>query len=106
MVTQANKVSGGFMDSLGFFGGARRTVYWRWYAKYSSNYIWSPVATKHNEELVAGNTDNGLFSFTGPNGLTVPVFVWLLNFNCWTSGTNDECWVTIYHDRDFLVSPM
>src|SRR5437879_9430896 len=76
MVTQANKVSGGFMDSLGFFGGARRAVYWRWYAKYSSDYIWSPVATKHNEEFVAGSPENGLFNFTYKNGIRTPVLIW------------------------------
>lgn len=35
-------------------GGPYRTVYYRWMVKYSSNFVWSAVATKHDEFYFAG----------------------------------------------------
>ncbi len=43
---------GGFMDLN--WGGNNRTIYYRWYTKFSSNFKWSYVATKHNE-IITGN---------------------------------------------------
>lgn len=51
------------------------TLYWRWYVKYSSNFQWSGVATKHNELLLA----NGEVGDT-------PQLAWTGDIN--TCGTN------------------
>jgi hypothetical protein len=80
MVTPQNRASGGFIDTQ-FPGGSRRTVYYRWYTKYSSNYIWSPVATKHNELVTCGysggcGSDNGLFNFVNGNRTPTIAYIW------------------------------
>jgi hypothetical protein len=81
MVTPQNRASGGFIDS-NFPGGSRRTVYYRWYTKYSANYIWSPVATKHNELVTCGysggscGSDNGLFHFVNGNRTPTIAYIW------------------------------
>lgn len=48
-----NNTGGGFM-TVDFPGGPYRTVYYRWMTKYSPNYIWSAVATKHDEFYFSG----------------------------------------------------
>jgi hypothetical protein len=68
--TPANSVSGFALD-VGFT--PRRTVYWRWYVKYSSNYVWSPVATKHNEIFINGSLSTGLFNSVSNTGFDTPV---------------------------------
>jgi hypothetical protein len=75
MLTPANRVSGGVLDTA--FPG-QRTVYWRWYVKYSTNYFWSN-AVKHNELLVSQKTLSGIFNFVSNQGKTVPIFTWLGN---------------------------
>lgn len=42
-------------------------IYWRWYVKYSSNFQWSGVATKHNELLLSGGAvgDTPQLAWTG-----------------------------------------
>jgi len=78
MVTGANKASGGWIDAAFPNGAAFRTVYWRWYVKYSPNYVWSPEATKHNETVsfdrIAGasGADLGVFNFTSNMGFRTP----------------------------------
>ncbi len=47
-----NNTGGGFM-TVDFPGGPYRTVYYRWMTKYSPNYVWSAVATKHDEFYLA-----------------------------------------------------
>jgi hypothetical protein len=84
MVTPANQNSGGAIDS-NFVGGSRTTIFWRWYTKYSLNYIWSPVGTKHNELFTCCFTgqhglsgavqDNGLFSSNGNHGYPPPPLI-------------------------------
>jgi hypothetical protein len=73
MVTPANVASGGYMDT-GFSG--QRTVFWRWYSKWSPNYVWSPVATKHNEMVLSGQLPDGIFNFVNNQGYRNPVITW------------------------------
>src|SRR4029077_17035348 len=86
MITPANQASGGAVDTS-LIGGPYRTVYWRWYTKYSPNYVWSPVATQHNEMytccfngqhgLGGAVQDNGLFNFASATGSpTKPVITY------------------------------
>jgi len=90
MVTPQNRASGGYMDAS-FPNNARfRTIYWRWYSKYSSNYVWSPIATKHNETFtccfngevggLGGSVqDNGWFMFTNNTGTRTPVMTYIFS---------------------------
>lgn len=48
-----NNTGGGYM-TVDFPGGLYRTVYYRWMTKYSPNYVWSAVATKHDEFYFSG----------------------------------------------------
>lgn len=48
-----NNTGPGYM-TLDWPGGPYRTVYYRWMVKYSPNYVWSAVATKHDEFYFPG----------------------------------------------------
>lgn len=54
-----------YMD--GTLPSTYRTIYWRWYVKYSSNFQWSGVATKHDELLLSGGAagDTPQLAWTG-----------------------------------------
>jgi hypothetical protein len=82
MTTPANVASGGVMDTT-LPGGPYRTVYWRWYVKYSPNYVWSPIATKHNEiPMMDGDADSGIFNFVNDYGIEQPVVTFALSAQC------------------------
>ena len=81
MVTPANGVSSGAIDTT-LLGGPYRTVYWRWYVKYSWNYVWSPIATKHNEIPFSGEADNHIFNFVNGWGIDQPVITFTLSAQC------------------------
>jgi hypothetical protein len=81
MTTPANAASGGSIDTT-LLGGPYRTVYWRWYVKYSPNYVWSPIATKHNQILSDGGSDNGIFNFVNNLGIEQPVITFALSAQC------------------------
>jgi hypothetical protein len=87
----ANRVSGNPPVRFDTSITPQRTVYWRWYVKYSSNYIWSPVATKHNEMFTNGQADNGIFNFTSNNGISRPVITYALKAGCATAA---DCYFT------------
>lgn len=50
---QGNNTGAGFM-TVDWPGGPHRTVYYRWMVKYSQNFVWSAVATKHDEFYFSG----------------------------------------------------
>jgi hypothetical protein len=92
MVTPQNSASGGYMSASFPNNASFSTVYWRWYSKYSSNYVWSPVATKHNETftccfngqfggLGGAVQDNGWFNFTSNTGARTPVMTYIFANN-------------------------
>jgi hypothetical protein len=76
--TGANGGNGGtgFMTA-DFPGGGRTNTYVRWYSKWSSNYVWSSISTKHNE-FYTSQTGTGMqiwsSNFDGPpaQGFTRP----------------------------------
>lgn len=88
MVTPANRVSGGAIDSA--FTG-RRTVYYRWYQKWSSNYVYSPVATKGGEHLINGVAKTSLFTQLAQSGDYRASVFRFLSEPCWTSGFGSPC---------------
>jgi len=60
----------GFMQTYWTTGQAYRTLYWRWYVKHSSNWLWSPIATKHLEQLAVGGYNNIFMMHGGGTGST------------------------------------
>jgi hypothetical protein len=90
MTTYQNQTGGGFITSQ--FPVSSRTLYYRWYEKYSPNYVWSPIATKHNESDADFETDVGLFNFVGNQGFKQPVFTFVYRKQCWDSGITQGCW--------------
>ena len=91
MITFANTSGGTFMDTVFPDGVPRRTIYYRWYTKYSSNYVWSPEATKHNETLgldpaVGPGAEYGVFNFVGAFGTPrQPLFTRAYSVGCLAS---------------------
>lgn len=73
-LTYEDKSTGpGFMDTG--FPASVRTIYLRWYTKWSQNWVWSPVATKHMETVRgSAGADNHLF-WSGASG-DGPQFIW------------------------------
>jgi hypothetical protein len=62
----------GFMNPA--LPGAYRTVYMRWYTKWSSSYQFSPIATKHVMALTANGSSEYIFWASGsPTGLPAPI---------------------------------
>ncbi|MEO6546100.1 MAG: hypothetical protein ABIP05_18970, partial [Nitrospiraceae bacterium] len=57
---------GGFMDLA--WKGNSRTIYYRWYTKFSSNFKWSYVATKHNEISTGNGHTHHLAWFSSGGG--------------------------------------
>jgi hypothetical protein len=86
MITGANQASGGYMGQD--LPSGQRTVYWRWVVKYSPNYVWSPVATKHNEFYTNYQLDTGIFNFVSNRGYKTPVVTYILNAKC----NAGDCW--------------
>jgi hypothetical protein len=86
MVFPQNSVSGGYMGQD--LPSKQRTVYWRWVVKYSPNYIWSPIATKHNELYTNYSLDSGIFNFTNNHSTKMPKITYILNAKC----AAGQCW--------------
>jgi len=62
----------GFMNPA--LGGAYRTVYMRWYTKWSPSYQFSPIATKHVMALTANGSSEYIFwASSSGTGLPAPI---------------------------------
>lgn len=63
---EGQNTGGGFIDTS--WPGGTQTLYVRWYTKFSANFRWSFVATKHMEVLTDNNHQHHLVWFSSGGG--------------------------------------